>query len=99
MTQTSKLFEISTEFYSKDAILNSGYKFTGKYYVKIEPLTEIRFSVNIKSRDDTHLPDDLELQFFNDLIDQQIRINVEKEYKTIREEIVKKAFSPVNSNP
>jgi len=40
--------------------------------------------------------EDVAHNFSNEVIDQQVRIDVEKDFKGIREEIVKKAFSPIS---
>jgi His-Xaa-Ser system protein HxsD len=96
MIEERKTFEISTEFYSKEAIINATYKYTDRFYIKVEPITETKISVIMKAIDNSPVSEEIVNQFFNELADQQLRINVEKEYKTIREEIVKKAFSSIS---
>lgn len=88
--------EVATDLYSKEAVMNTIYKYTGKYYLKAEPLSDTRILVIIESKDNNDVTDETINQFFNDLSDQQIRINVGKEFKSIREEIVRKAFASIN---
>ncbi len=89
------LLSVQNDLFEKEAILNASYKFTNKCYINIElngGLTEIYF----QSKDEN---DDLELialNFNNELLDQQIRLNTGREFKNIREELVKKAFNSIN---
>ncbi|HBX51112.1 MAG TPA: His-Xaa-Ser system protein HxsD [Bacteroidales bacterium] len=89
------LLTVPNSIYEKEAILNASYKYTDKCYINIEPIetiTEIYFqkkneSINLES---------IALDFGNELIDQQIRLTTGREYKVIREELVKKAFSSIS---
>lgn len=96
MTENYKNIEIDILLYTKEAVMNTMYKFTDKFYVKAEPISDSKISVIFTAKDNSSVTEETVNQFFNELIDQQIRINVEKEYKTIREEIVKKAFASIN---
>ena len=96
MENSHRKIEISTEMYSFDAVLNAIYKFSGKYFLKAEPLSNNKVEIKIDSKDNNDVTDETINQFYNELADQQIRINVGKEFKTIREEIVKKAFSSIS---
>ena len=88
------LLSVQNDLFEKEAILNASYKFTNKCYIYIEQndsFTEIYF----QSKDEN---DDLELialNFNNELLDQQVRLNTGREFKGIREELVRKAFSTV----
>ena len=89
------LLTVSNEMYENEAILNASYKFTDRCFINIEPnneKTEILFQT--KSQDFSSA--DIALLFGNELIDQQIRLNTGREFKTIREELVKKAFSSIS---
>jgi His-Xaa-Ser system protein HxsD len=88
--------EISSELYSKEAVLNASYKYSDKFYVKFDLISSTRYLITLSSKDGSSISDEIVNQFYNELIDQQIRINVEKEYKPIRQEIIKKAFAPIN---
>jgi His-Xaa-Ser system protein HxsD len=89
------LLSVQNSIYEAEAILNTSYKFTDSCYINIEKLemvTEIYFQVKSESVD----LENIALNFGNELIDQQIRINTGREFKVIREELVKKAFSSIN---
>jgi len=89
------LLTVSNDLYESNAILNATYKFTDKCFINIETIdkyTEIYFqqkneSVNLEI---------IALEFGNELIDQQVRVNTGREFKTIRELLVKKAFSSIS---
>jgi His-Xaa-Ser system protein HxsD len=89
------LLTVQNDLYEKDAILNASYKFTDKCFIQIEPInsnTEILFQAKTEDVD----LEMIALNFGNELIDQQIRINTGREFKIIREELVKKAFSSIS---
>jgi len=89
------LLTVSNNIYEKEAILNSSYKYTDKCYINIEPtdlVTEIYFQIKNENFD----LEKLAMEFGNELIDQQIRLNTGREFKTIREELVKKAFNSIS---
>ncbi|MFC1786301.1 His-Xaa-Ser system protein HxsD, partial [Candidatus Neomarinimicrobiota bacterium] len=96
MSDNHQNMEISLALYSKEAVLNATYKFTDKFYIRTELISESRISVNFTAKDKSTVTEGTINEFNNELIDQQLRINTEKEYKTIREEIVKKAFNPIS---
>lgn len=89
------LLTVSNELYEKEAILNTSYKFTDKCYINIETIgmnTEIYF----QHKTENISLETIALEFGNELIDQQIRLDTGREFKTIREELIKKAFSSVS---
>ncbi len=88
------LLEINKKIYNDEAILQAAYRFNDKCYIYIDPISEDVLGVYFKGKE-TGIAD-LEAiaeNFCNELIDQQVRLNVEKSYGDIRDEIVKKAFS------
>ena len=88
------ILSVSKEIYEKDAVINASYKYTDKCFLKIEQIKnnfEIIFETKI---DNTNLKE-IALDFANEILDQQVRINCGREYKLVREEIVKKAFRSI----
>ena len=88
------LLTVNNMLYEKEAILNTSYKYTDKCFINIEVLdliTEIYFQI----KDENLNLENIAMDFGNELIDQQIRLNIGREFKTIREELVKKAFSTI----
>ena len=53
--------------------------------------------VIFESKDDNVITIDIPKQFCNELIDQQLRYNVNAQFGHIRDMIVEEAFKPVNS--
>ena len=90
------LLEVDKNIYDVKAILNATHKFADRCYVHQESASENTIRIYFKAKEDSNVPlDRIANDFCNELIDQQIRLNVEKEYGNIRDEIVKKAFSPI----
>ena len=52
--------------------------------------------VVFESKDNQIVTEKVVKQFCNDLIDQQVRYNTEKQFGHIRDLIVEEAFKPVN---
>jgi len=90
---------ISTKIYDTKAVTRAAHSFSDKYYIQIDPLTEETIQVSIKTKEEnsTALKIFSDL-FFNELLDQQIRVSVEKDFGHIRDMIVKKAFSPITDS-
>ncbi len=87
-------------FYSQTAIFAAAYKFTGKNIVKIFPMDERSIGVLFKPKNGrtlTEVENDAQI-FVNEVLDQQIRLNLEREFGHIRDVIVEYAFSPVKKN-
>ena len=92
------LVELSKEMYEKQAVFAAAYKFTDKCVVLIEPVGRHSVGVYFKNKsnsDDSELMEIAE-QFCNEVLDQQLRLDIEKEYGNIRELIVEHAFSPIS---
>lgn len=89
------LLTVQNDIYEKEAILNTSYKFTDKCFVNIEiigAITEICF----QSKSEDNDLEKIALDFGNELIDQQVRLSTGREFKVIREELVKRAFSSIS---
>ena len=89
------LLTVQNDLYEKEAILNASYKFTDRCYINVQAigeLTEIYFQTKIAEI----ILEEIALEYGNELIDQQVRLNTGREFKTIREELVKKAFSSIS---
>lgn len=87
---------LNTHIYQKEAITLASYKFIDKCYVLIEPVDESIIRVCVESKEGA--VSDLKsiaLDFCNEVLDQQVRIQLEQSYGPIREKIVEQAFSPI----
>ena len=89
--------DISTELYQKEAILFTAHKFTDRCYVDLVSSSKKRVMIAIRTKNPNIKLEDFTLEFCNELLDQQIRLNVENSYGNIRNLIVKQAFQPVEN--
>jgi His-Xaa-Ser system protein HxsD len=90
---------VSKAFFEKDAVFAAAYKFTGRVSIGIEPESETRVRVSMQPLA-RHKGIDLEQvaqEFRNELIDEQLRLDLDKRFGAIRELIVRHAFSPLNN--
>lgn len=81
--------------YAKEAVNATCYKFTDKFYVHQE-LTGDILVVTFESKDGSTISDETPKQFCNELIDQQIRFDTNKQFGNIRDMIVQEAFKPIS---
>ena len=89
------IVDVDGTLYAKEAITATLYKYTEKFYIHQQTkdgLIEIAF----ENKDGNIVTADTVKQFCNDLIDQQVRYNTEKQFGHIRDLIVEEAFKPVN---
>jgi len=89
------LLKIDSSLYEKEALLQASYKFTDKSYINIE-LVDNYFEIYFESKKDSENLEKIALYFGNEIIDQQIRLQTGREFKEIREQLVKKAFSSIS---
>jgi len=91
------LLTLSKEIYEKNAVMAAAYKLTDSCTVLIRPSGETEMEVVFEPKDEntTSSLDKIANKFCNDVLDQQIRLDLEKRYGNIRELIVKHAFSPI----
>lgn len=85
--------------YSKEAITAACYKFTDKYFIhqQTSPLDDKKIEIVFEAKDNNHPISNFVINSFcNELIDQQVRVNVNHEFGHIRDLIVEEAFKPVN---
>lgn len=96
--QNERIAEIRISFdpviYSIQAIRNSAYDFTDRAWIFIEETNENKIYVSLKLKNlDTPLGL-IKDNFINNVLDHQVRVSVENEFKAIREMIVAQAFEP-----
>ena len=89
---------VDLNLYNKEAITAAVYKFTDSYYVHQSVDTENSSIVNVifESKDGDQVADSVPKLFCNELIDQQLRYNVNAQFGHIRDLIVEQAFKPIN---
>lgn len=90
---------IDLSIYAQEAINATCYKYTDKFFVHQQASSQSEKFVDIvmECKDGgTSVTQDLIKQFCNDLLDQQVRVEVNSQFGHIRDLIVEEAFKPVN---
>ena len=82
-------------YFERDCVLYVAVRYTPNFFVAISPLPDNAVEIVITAKDKDTIPKDLLRQFLNDCIDQQIRLDLQKEFGELRQAIVTYAFSPV----
>ena len=90
-------FRFTREFYGKEAVLNASYKMTDKYSAMIKSVGdhEILVTLEPKTQQSRDEIESAASDFCNELLDQQLRLDLEKRFGKIWELIVEHAFSPL----
>ena len=91
------LLELNKNVYELEAIFQAVYRFTDTCYIYTEPISDDIMGVYFKPKGETNYElEKISDSFCNELIDQQVRLIVHNKTGHIRDEIVKKAFSPID---
>lgn len=95
------LLKLSKQFYERSAVLNAAHKFTNKCFIRIEPLEEGFVGIWFKAKEgqNPQMLQNILDDFCNEVLDQQVRLDLEKRYGGLRDIIVKHAFLPIESLP
>jgi len=80
--------------YAQEAITATCYKYAGTCYVHQEK-DDDTIVVTFESKDGNAISAETVKQFCSDLIDQQLRVDVNKQCGHIRDLIVEEAFKPI----
>ena len=90
------LVDVDLSIYATEAVAAAVYKYTNKFYIYQKTKENNLLEVVFESKDNQIVTEKVVKQFCNDLIDQQVRYNTEKQFGHIRNLIVEEAFKPVN---
>jgi His-Xaa-Ser system protein HxsD len=94
------LVELKKMYYQKEAVFAAAYKFTGVCTILIEPTDENSVGVFFKKKRDKSFDiEKIANEFCNEVLDQQLRLDLEERYGNLREIIYKKAFLPLEYTP
>lgn len=86
----------SLKLYAKEAVVATIYKYSGEYTI-FQDLSGDDIILTIRLKDGAQVfPEDFIGNFHKDLVDQQVRYNVVREFGHIRDMIVEEAFKPIN---
>ncbi|WP_285717217.1 His-Xaa-Ser system protein HxsD [Pelosinus sp. IPA-1] len=90
------LVKLKKEFYEQEAVMQASYKFTNTCFIKIDAMEEGYVGIWFKAKLELHVDPELLLcEFCNEVLDQQVRLDLEKRYGTIRDSIYQFAFAPI----
>ncbi|HDZ87457.1 MAG TPA: His-Xaa-Ser system protein HxsD [Nitrospirae bacterium] len=93
--ETGKLIlRVDKSMFHREAILSAAYKFTDSCYIQIASLDSDYYGVYFTSKSPNIDLDYKVNGFCNELIDQQLRHNLDDSNKSIKAMIIKKAFFP-----
>ena len=101
VTLENDKFQVTVDLslYAKDVITAAIYKFSHLFYIHQMMDMENPNFVNVvfESKEGKIVTEDIPKQFCNELIDQQLRHNVNVQFGHIRDMIVEEAFKPVTT--
>lgn len=94
----SFLVKLRKAFYEQEAVMQAAYKFTDACFIKIDALEEGYVGVWFKAKPEKVLnPELLLCEYCNEVLDQQVRLDLEKRYGGIRDTIYHFAFEPIKN--
>ena len=86
---------VDLTLYCRDAILNTAYLFTDRYYVDVKTIDEKTASVRMVPKDSAVRQENILQEFMNELVDQQLRTRLRRETAEIHRMIIAEAFAPL----
>ncbi|MBI4683907.1 MAG: His-Xaa-Ser system protein HxsD [Nitrospirae bacterium] len=93
------LIQLNKTIYEKDAVTNAAYKMTDSCHILVKPTENGMFNVYFepkKNESETEL-EKIAKEFCNEILDMQVRLDIEKRYGNIRDLIIQQAFSPIEN--
>jgi His-Xaa-Ser system protein HxsD len=90
---------LSKALYEKEAVFAAAYALSGLCRNRVEPAQAGYVKVTLEFLDPGQETDrtQIETRFMNELIDQQLRLDLENRYGAIRRLIVQQAFAPLDN--
>ena len=90
--------EIDSKIYSIKAVKKASYDFSDRAWFFIKEKDKDKISITITPKEkQIESNNQLILNFMNNLLDHQVRLEVSQEFKIIREMIVAQAFEPCDN--
>jgi His-Xaa-Ser system protein HxsD len=95
------ILKLSKRLYEKESVFAALYKFENQCAMQMEPIGEAHIEVIFRNKAGGSLSEQalaaIADEFCNELIDQQVRRDLEKRFGKLRELIVEHAFSPITN--
>ena len=85
----------SKDFFERDCVLTVANNYSDSYWVSVQPSGERDVEITVSTKDGSLIAVECLKSMMNDLIDQQVRLDLMKEFGEIRKTIVSYAFSSV----
>jgi His-Xaa-Ser system protein HxsD len=84
-------------FYEREAVFAAAYLFREKYHIRIDSVDDQYVGIWFQSKDEVNL---MNAQFAlgeycNEVLDQQVRLDLDKRYGALREAVYEHAFAPL----
>lgn len=96
----NRVFQVKVDLtiYSQEALTATCYKYSGDYYVHQEKdsINSHIVIVTFEAKDDSGVSTNIPKQFCTDLVDQQLRVDINKQFGHIRDLIVEESFKPIS---
>ena len=91
------IIKVDKSVYSREAITATVYRFSGEYNVSVENSDDSsdKCAITLNPKDENKVCADVQEVFIRELIDQQVRLDIEERFGHIRDLIVEEAFKPV----
>ena len=93
--QDSEKVILSKEFFEREAVFAAVARFTDEHYVGVQPHDDNSFEVSISPKSDNTDSSNAIKMFCNELIEQQVRLDLQNRFGKLRDIIVAQAFSPL----
>ena len=87
------VLEVDCQIYSREVVLRAGHVASARCYVALRSVGEGHIQVELTPREEAVAASELVGAFWNELLNQQVREDVERETRAIRELIVAQAFA------
>ncbi len=81
--------------FEEEAVRTALGKYTPNYYISFVPCNESDLKITISCKKSNSLHINFLKEIMNELLDQQIRLDLQNKFGHLRESIVKHAFEPV----
>jgi His-Xaa-Ser system protein HxsD len=96
LTDGELVFIVDESIYSREAVLRTCYWFTDRCFLFVSRSVPGRLTISVRAKPGGEAVETAAGEFGNALLDQQLRLDIERETRGVRELIVAKAFAEGN---
>lgn len=86
---------VSKEFFERETLFLTASSCSSEFFVNIMPKGEFLVEMNFEYKNKIQFSENILKEILNMLIDNQMRIDLQREFGSLRDKIVKHAFSPL----